>query len=91
MSTRADDSAATFNEACVVASIHGMRLTNPSVGCYQLRHAVTGWIINLYPRHSGGSPRCYHDPRHKGPFLKLPVDWTLLDAVRAAADAEAQR
>jgi len=67
-----------------------MSLTNPSDGCYQLRSAA-GWIINMYPRRKGVSSRMYHDPHHRGPFLRLPENWTLLDAVKAAIDAMAER
>ncbi len=80
---RAQTSEATFAEAKALADAHGFRLTNPSDGCYQLRF-MDEWIINLYPRRKGGSPRMYHDKHKPGPFLKLPQDWTILDAVQAA-------
>lgn len=81
---RAAASAETFHAAKVLAEANGMKFLNPSAGCYQLRHLTLGWIINMYPRSNGISPRMYHDPHHRGPFLKLPNDWTLLDAVKAA-------
>lgn len=84
---RADISESTFDDAQQLARINEMQLTRPSDGCFQLRHLRHGWIINMYPRHNGGSPRMFHDPHHRGPFLDLPDPWTLLDAVRAAAAA----
>jgi hypothetical protein len=84
---RADDSEQTFDEAKALAAQNGMTLINPSDGCYQLRCDNPDWIVNMYPRRSGGSPRMYWDPNHRGPFLKLPEDWTLLDGVKAAVEA----
>lgn len=84
--SRAGKSEATFDEACRLGAENGIALTNPSDGCYQMRHS-SGWIINIYPRRNGGSPRMYHDKHRPGPFLKLPENWTILDAVRAAVEA----
>lgn len=88
---RASTSERTFEDAQVLAMSNGMRLGNPSDGCYQLRHDARGWIINIYPRRNGHSARMYHDPNHRGPFLKLPENWTILDAVQAAIDVEATK
>jgi hypothetical protein len=88
---RAQQSMATFESAEQLAAANGMILTNPSDGCYQLRHIVRRWIINLYPRTTGFTPRAYHDPHKPGPFLRLPKNWTLLDAVKAAITAEEPR
>lgn len=85
MSDRATKSERTFDEAKAVADQYGLSFTNPSEGCFQLRHPKTGWIVNLYPRHSGLSPRAYHDKNHKGPFAPLPQNWTLAEAVVAFA------
>ena len=88
MLVRVQASEATFEEARRRAEANGMALSMPSKGHYQLRHASRHWIINLYPRRSGGNPRVYHDCHHRGPVLRLPRHWTLLDAVQAAIDAE---
>jgi len=80
---RALKSENTFDDARALAAQHCMRLTNPSLGCYQLRWGKN-WILNLYPRRHGSAPRAYHDPHHRGPFLPLPEVWTLLDVVEAA-------
>ncbi len=40
---------------------------------------VVEHIYNLYP----STQRIYTDPRHRGPFLKIPKPWTLLDIVKA--------
>lgn len=84
MSDRAEASEATFFEASEAASLNGLRLLNPSDGCYQLRQHPTGYIINIYPRRNGANGRVYHDPNHPGPLLPLPRHWTLLDVVLAA-------
>jgi hypothetical protein len=84
MSERAELSERTYRAAERMAWERGMVLTNPSDGCYQLRHRGRGYIVNLYPRRKGITPRAYHDPHHRGPFLPLPENWTLLDAVVAA-------
>jgi len=81
---RAQKCEKTRDEAERLAAEHGMRLTNPSDGCYQLRHLAAGWIVNAYPRRKGAFPRLYHDPHHRGPFLDVPEQWTLLDVVQAA-------
>ena len=88
MGLRAKRCEQTFDEAEQTAAAHGLRLTNPSAGVYQLRSDRQGWIINLYPRRQGATGRIYHDPHHRGPFLPLPCDWTLLDVVLAAVAAE---
>lgn len=88
---RAETSEQTFDAAAWLAKVNDMRLTNPSDGCFQLRHLTFGWIINMYPRRGGAHPRMYHDPNHKGPFLKLPEDWTLLQAVQSALVAADQQ
>ncbi len=82
--SRAQMSEMTFDAAAKLASENEMRLTNPSAGCFQLRHHRFNWIINLYPRHNGRTPRVYNDRSRPGPFLKMPSLWTLLDAVEAA-------
>ncbi len=81
---RATRSENTYRYAKELACHNGLALTNPSEGCYQLRHSVEDWIINLYPRRKGHTPRVYHDPNHRGPHLNMPTQWTLLDAVNAA-------
>lgn len=87
---RAQRSESTFAIAQSLARQNGMSLTEPSEGCYQLRNLSHGWIINMYPRRNGLSPRMYHDPHHRAPFLDLPHNWTLLDAVRSAIRAVQQ-
>lgn len=86
--TRPERCEGMFEPARSLARQHGMLLLNPSDGCYQLRHLTRGWIVNLYPRRKGFTPRIYHDPHHRGPFFKVPELWTLLDVVRAAIDEE---
>ena len=78
----------TFDAASIYADMHDMRFTNPSSGCYQLRHNKKGWIINMYPRRKGLSPRMYHDAHRPGPFLTLPKNWSLMDAVMIAVKTE---
>ena len=56
-----------------------------------LRFKAKKWIYNLMPRVKGANPRVYSDPHHRGPFLPLPQEWTLLDAVKAAVQLEQYR
>ena len=95
--SRAELSEDTYEAAAELAKQNGLSLTSPADGCYQMRHKAKGWIINIYPRRNGGSPRMYHDPHHRGPFLDLPrasthpheeCCWTIMDAVNAAIKAE---
>jgi len=59
---------------------------------YQLRVYGTGvydsgmfrWCYNLYPI----TQRIYIDPKHRGPRLKVPRPWGLLDVVHAAIQAK---
>lgn len=90
MLKRAMASEDTCYEAAMLADQNGMSLTNPSDGCFQLRHCEKGWILNLYPRRKGFTPRIYTDPNHRGPFLRnlLPEKWSLLDVVEAAIKKE---
>lgn len=75
-----------FEEARTLAQQYGLLLTRHTDQHYSLR-APQGWIINLYP----GNRRIFHDEKRQGPFLKLPRKWTLVDVVRAAADATTER
>ena len=79
-----------YSEAVELAESNGLRLTNPSTGCYQLRHLSRGWILNLYPRCNGATGRLYWDPHHKGPFLPLPEHWTVMEVVEAMIKAAQQ-
>lgn len=90
MRDRSDTFQSQFREAAILAETHGMALTKPSEDSYQLRLGKDGWIINIYPRARGGSPRMYHDRNRKGPYLALPASWDLLDAVQAAVTAIAE-
>ena len=78
----------TFDDARKLANEHDMDLVNPSLGVFQLRHKTDDWIIGLYPRRNGLSPLCKHDRNRPGPYLNLPENWTLLDAVKAAIVAK---
>lgn len=87
MRARAMESEATYAEAKALGAQHGLRLTHPSDGCYQLRSS-RGWIVNLFPRRKQAHPLILHDRHHRGPYLQVPADWTLLDVVQAAVKAE---
>lgn len=82
--TRAKQCEATYDAARELAAAHGWALSNPSDGCYQLRHHGRDWLYNLYPRRGQHSPLIYGDLHHRGPFLDVPQYWTLLDVVQAA-------
>lgn len=96
---RAKRCVETFAEAVELGKSHGVTLTNPSDGCYQVRTEVDipyegreskFWIYNLYPRLHGHYPRIYSDTTHRGPFLDVPEFWTLLDVVQAVIRAKAE-
>jgi len=70
-------------EAAALAKTNGMRLIRRDNIHYQLIGGSPAWLINLYP--SNG--RIYADPkRAKAPFLNVPDEWTLSDAVNAAIE-----
>lgn len=69
-----------FLQARSLASRAGLVLARHSDVHYSLRHP-DGWIFNIYP----GNRRLYYDKnRKKGPFIKLPDNWTLMDVVKEA-------
>lgn len=71
-----------FAQAERLANANGMGLRQCSLIQFQLLYG-DGWILNIYP----SNQRLYHDPHHKGPFLKIEAQpWTLIDVVRSAID-----
>lgn len=64
----------------------GFRLSRRNETHYTLTPAkeTKGWLYNIYP----GKCRIYADPNRRGPFLKLPDEWTLIDVVKAAANVQ---
>ena len=72
-----------FDEAKRLAFSRGLSLKKCNESHYQLR-CQNKWLINLFP----GNGRIYADKKvGKAPFLEFEEDWTLLSAVKAAADA----
>jgi len=69
-----------FKKASILAAQSGMALSRCSSVHYQLR--ANSYLWNIYP----GNRRIYSDKKHKNPFLKLPVDWGLIDVVKAAME-----
>lgn len=60
-------------------------LSRPTDGVFQVRK--DDWILDIYPRGSGGrSPRIR---RSKGnaPYLALPERWNLVDIIKAVSGA----
>jgi hypothetical protein len=72
-----------FGEAQRLAVKAGLVLRRCTEAQYQL-YVDGGWLLNIYP----GNGRLYSDPNRRGPFLKVPMIWSLLDVVRAAIAAE---
>lgn len=86
----ADQAARDFSAAARLASEHGLVLTRCTQDHYHLRAFEDGcvcWLYNLYP----GKCRIWPDPHHRGPFLRVPAPWTLVDVVRAVADRLSDR
>ena len=81
----------TWGKAVHLAAENDMQLTNPSTGCYQLRHRERGWITNMYPRATKATPLLQQDTHRPGPDLFLPTHWTLLDVVEGAVAFESER
>lgn len=68
-----------FKEASVYASKHGFQLIRHTEAHYKVK--TKQWCFEVYP----GNQRIYHHPNKKGPYIKLPLNWTLLDVVQAVA------
>jgi len=83
---RRGQAAIDWTKAFIAAKDSGMTLKQHSDQHYQLSHP-DGWLLNIYP----GNRRLYHDKNRKGPFLQVPLEWTLLDVVNAAAKQGANR
>lgn len=75
--------AQVFDQARQLAHDVGLDLRKHTDSHYSLRGRQHGssWVLNLYP----GNQRLYSDPKHRGPFLKVPKPWTFSDVIRAAA------
>lgn len=59
-----------------------LRLVMHTSAHYSLRHS-SGWIINVHP----GNRRIANSKEKPGPYLELPIDWTLLDVAKQALSA----
>ena len=68
-----------FKEASTYAAQHGFQLIRHSDTHYKVK--TREWCFEVYP----GNQRIYHHPGKKGPFIKLPLHWTILDVVQAVA------
>jgi hypothetical protein len=80
---RRGDAYVEFLAARDEAEQRGLTLKQCSMDHYQLTNG--SWLLNLYP----GNQRIYADRnRSKPPFLNVPEPWTLMDCVRASANAE---
>ncbi len=77
---RMDVAAGQFHEAAAMAAVNGLRLRCCTEVHYQLKPADGAWLMNIYP----SNRRLYADPQKRGPFLRVPDNWTLLDVVKAA-------
>jgi hypothetical protein len=70
----------TFADAQALASPFGLVLARHSAVHYTLS-LPGGWWLNVYP----GNRRLFWDRnRPRPPYLRLPLEWTLLDVVQAA-------
>jgi hypothetical protein len=74
-----------WGDAQRLAAKHGMILRRHTDVHYRLIGPGKAWAINIYP----GNRRIYNPPGPKrGPYLKLPLMWTLLDVVKKAIEHE---
>ena len=77
-------SAKLYEKAVNLAVKAGWRLRKHSDIHYSLWESAEGWLLNIYP----GNGRLYYDFRKKkGPFLKLNIEWNLLDVIESAIKA----
>ncbi len=83
---RRDRAEDDFKAARVLAARHGLRLSMHDTTHYALEHMRQLWLLNIYP----GNRRLYKDENRptRGPFLRVPTDWTLIDVVETAIAAE---
>ncbi len=70
-----------FVQARCLADRHGMQLQRHTDVHYTLWGPRRQWQKHIYP----GNQRLYA-PSRNGPFLLLPMLWTLLDVVNAAVE-----
>ncbi len=72
-----------FDEAVELARESGSCSLQQMPGGYHFQLFCYGenhdHIYNLYP----STQRIYADPKHRGPFLKVKMPWTVLDVVKA--------
>lgn len=74
-----------FKEASTLAAQNGLRLSKCDGGVRYRLEKLKVWIKDIYP----GNSRIYcPNQDKKGPFLQLPLEWTLLDVVKAAIAKE---
>lgn len=66
-----------------LATESGLILKQHSDAHYQIMPLDKSFIINIYP----GNRRIYQDRAKPGPYLDLPITWTLKDVVVATAKA----
>ena len=81
-SERTDVAGRQYDAAAELATAGGFTLVRHTPVHYQLWPDDKRWILNIYP----SNRRLYHDPRKRGPFLRVSDDWTLLDVVMAAVE-----
>jgi hypothetical protein len=68
-----------FKEASTYAAQYGFQLIRHSETHYKVKTRMR--CFEVYP----GNQRIYQHPNKRGPYIKLPLDWTLLDVVQAVA------
>ena len=74
-----------FSIAKRMAESKGWVLKQHTYSHFQLISPGRKIIINLYP----GNQRIYQDPKKRGPYLKIPFEWTLCDVVKEATKTKA--
>ena len=70
-----------YVEAAKLAKQVGWILRKHTDAHYSLWESAEGFLLNIYP----GNERLYYDyKKKKGPFLKLEINWNILDVIKAA-------
>jgi hypothetical protein len=74
-----------FKEASILAARNGLRLSKCNGGMRYRLEKSSVWMKDIYP----GNGRIYcPNQQKKGPYFRIPGEWSLIDVVRAAIQAE---
>lgn len=78
-----------FKEAAALAAANGFLLSRHTEFHYSIRRSsMPRWLTNIYP----GKKRILSDMKkpERGPYVKLPPEWDLLDLVNGFIEAHGE-